>query len=159
MTTIYRLAIKSAEDFHHPDQRWAGATAAERIVLAHWHMETDGYNITMPRLTTNQAVTHARVDWGRWLADCPSCSSAQNASREDHRFFCVECGNVAVGGQWIEVVWPSDAEMRRVEELLSMRPSKDNQWWTPTWATFAPRYFPREEIDILVAENIEHGVI
>jgi hypothetical protein len=158
MNTIYRLPIKSAEDFHHPDKRWGNTTAAERIVLAHWHMETNGFNVTLPKLHTTKVVTHARLDWGRWVVDCPWCASAQHASREDHRFFCVECGNAAVRGQWISVVWPDDAEIARVEELLSCRPSKDNQFWTPTWATFAPPRFAREEIDVLVVENKVHGV-
>jgi len=156
---VFRLAIKSAEDFHHPDPRWSGTTAAERIVLAHWHKETHGFNVTLPTMQTNKVTAHARVDWGRWIVDCPWCTSAQNASREDHRFFCVECGNAAVRGQWITVIWPDENDLVQVEMLLSMRPSRDNQFWTPTWATYAPKHLPREEISVLVDENKEHGVI
>lgn len=146
MSTVFRLAIKSAEDFHHPDLRWGNTTAAERIVLAHWHMETDGFHVTLPAMTTNKATAYARVDLGRWIVDCPWCKSAQHASREDHRFFCVECGNAPVRGQWITVHWPN--EWAEIEEILSKRPDKGNQWWSPG-----------ETLKSLQAENDEHGVI
>lgn len=142
----YHLVIKAAEDHHRPDPRWAGTTAAERIVLRHWHMETNGLNVTLPRMVSNKAVAEAFVSYGRWSVKCPWCSSSQNASREDHRFFCVECGNVAVNGHWVPVVWP--ANWRRIEELLEHRPDAKVQNWF-TWET----------VEDLAAENQEHGVI
>lgn len=141
----YQLAIKAAEDFHHPDSRWGNTTAAERIVLAHFHMETSGDNVTLPTAISTKATAYARVDLGRWIVDCPWCKSAQHASREDHRFFCVECGNVAVDGQWITVQWP--VEWQDVEAVLRSRPSAGNQWFTPGQETLAD----------LEAENIQHA--
>src|ERR1039457_4537535 len=146
MPTIYRLPIKSAEDFHHADPRWGNTTADERIVLAHWHMETSGHHIDLPKMVSNKATVYARVDLGRWIVDCPWCKSAQHASREDHRFFCVECGNAAVTGAWVSVHWPN--EWAEIEEILSCRPSAGNQWWTPG-----------ETLASLQAENDENGVI
>ena len=143
---VTRLAIKSAEDFHLPDQRWLGSTAAERIVLAHWHMETDGHHVEVPRMVTNKATAFALVNHGRWIVRCLWCMSSQNASREDHRFFCVECGNAAVKGAWVPVVWPD--EWVEIEELLCGRPAPANMNWTPG-----------EPLSVLAAENLEHGVI
>ena len=156
-TSTYRLTIKSAESFHRPDRRWGKTTAAERIVLAHWHMETSGFNVTLPKGTSTAAVTHARVDLGRWVCDCPWCASCQNASREDHRFFCVECGNSPVGGQWIEVIWPTEQELADVENLLGQR-HRTNQWYTPAYAASAPVWFVRESVADIAAENREHGL-
>jgi hypothetical protein len=157
LATRYRLALKSAEDFHREDPRWKGTTAAERIVLAFWHMETSGFNIAFSDKVSTAAVTHARVDLGRWICDCPWCASAQNASREDHRFFCVHCGNSPAGGQWIEVVWPEEQEIADVENLLGQR-HRTNQWYTPTCAAAAPPWFKRETVADLVAENVKHRV-
>jgi ribosomal protein L37AE/L43A len=146
MPTVFRLAVKSAEDFHHHDPRWGNTTAAERIVLAHWHMETNGFNVELPKMVTNKATVYARVDLGRWIVDCPWCKSAQHASREDHRFFCVECGNAAVNGAWVPVHWPH--EWAEIEAILSVRPDKSNQWWSPG-----------ETLASLQSENDNHGVI
>lgn len=157
MRSTYKLSIRSAEDFHHADPRWGNTTAAERIVLAHFHMETNGFNVTLPKGTSTAAVTYARVDLGRWICDCPWCRSAQNASREDHRFFCVECANAAVGGQWIQVIWPTEQEIADVENLLGQR-HPSNQWFTPREATSAPERFGRETVMDLVAENLAHGL-
>lgn len=150
------LPIKSAEDFHHHDQRWGNTTAAERIVLKHWHMETSGFNVDLPRMVSNKAVAYARVNYGRWLVDCPWCGSAQNASREDHRFFCVECGNNTVKNVWIPVEWPP--EWREIELLLGVRPIPANMNWFPGKGPTVVLHPERETLADLQAENIEHGV-
>ena len=156
---MYRVAIKSAEDFHRPDPRWEGSTAAERIVLAHFHMETDGFHVTTSSRVNAQARTYARVDNGRWICDCPFCPSAQNASRLDHRFFCVECGNAPVGGQWIEVVWPTELDRLALEEHLGKRHPR-NMWWSPG-GDEAERVHGRagETVDDIARENAEHGIL
>jgi hypothetical protein len=156
-TDTYRLKIKSAEDFHPPEKRFAGSTAPERIVLRYWHMETSGFHIAFSDKVSSAALTYARVDLGRWICDCPWCGSAQNASREDHRFFCVECGNSPAGGQWISVVWPSESDIAEIEDLLGRR-HKRNQWYTPADAATAPDHFVRETIADLAAENVAHKV-
>src|ERR1039458_2633890 len=140
------LRIKSAEDFHRPDERWGNTTAAERIVLAHWQMETNGFNVTLPRMVSNKATAFARVCHGVWIVDCPWCKSAQKASRVDHRFFCVECENNAVKNAWIPVTWPEEWQV--IEMLLGSRPIPANQNW-----------FPYETLADLQAENEKYGVI
>lgn len=140
------LVIKSAEDFHHPDPRWGTTTAAERGVLKHWHMETNGFNVELPKSHSTKATAYARVDLGRWIADCPWCKSAQFASREDHRFFCTECGNAPVHGAWITVLWPDEWE--EIEQILGQRLNVGNQWWSPG-----------ETLDKLEEENRVQGPV
>ena len=138
------LVIKAAEDFHHPDPRMQDASAAERIVITFWFK--NDFGARLPSNMTQKAITYARVDYGRWVVDCPWCKSAQHASREDRRFFCVECGNAPVNGHWIGVFWPPEWE--QIEELLSRRPHPGNQWW-----------WPGETVQGLERENNENGVI
>ena len=150
------LPIKSAEDFHHDDPRWGGATPSERIVLKNLHMETSGFNVDLPRMVSNKAVGYARVCHGKWIVDCPWCSSAQNASREDHRFFCTECQNNSVGNAWIPVEWPD--EWQEIEWLLGRRPIPANMNWFPGRGP-TEQISKRETLADLQAENTENGVI
>lgn len=89
----------------------------------------------------------ARVDHGRWLADCPfdGCRSAQLVSPNDPRFFCPECLNAQVAGAFVAVEWPAEPE--KVEALLARRPSPANRNWIPT-----------ETLADLRAENAANGV-
>ena len=68
------------------------------------------------------------VNHGRWMVDCPGvdCWGAQVASRDDHRFFCVTCGNNFIGGRWLAVVWPDDAD--GIAAALSVRPVTFRNW-------------------------------
>jgi hypothetical protein len=148
------LPIKSAEDFHHHDPRWGNhTTATERIVLKNWHMETDGFYVTLPKMVSNKAFAYARVCHGVWLVDCPWCGSAQRASREDHRFFCVECENNTVNNVWISVVWPP--EWQEIERLLGVRPIPANMNWFPGEGPTA-NIHGRETLEDLQVENIKH---
>ena len=83
---------------------------------------------------------------GRWVVPCPWCFGAENASKLDPRFYCIECRNGEVGGAWVRVVWPDDAES--IEALLAMRPDpRTRNWWPP------------ETVGELLAENDRKGVI
>ena len=86
----------------------------------------------------------AWVSGGRWIVMCP-CGGAQLAAREDHRFFCVDCLNAQVGGQWRTVAWPEDAEA--IETALLARPAPETRTWLPT-----------ETLTDLLAENADHGL-
>ena len=68
------------------------------------------------------------VNYGRWIVDCPGvdCSGAQIASRDDHRFFCVTCGNNFVGGRFLPVTWPDDPDA--IDAALSVRPVQFRNW-------------------------------
>ncbi|MFC6045745.1 hypothetical protein ACFP8W_05820 [Nocardioides hankookensis] len=76
-----------------------------------------------------EVATQVYVSEGRWVVMCPDCGGAQFAARDDHRFMCVECSNVAIEGLWRPVVWPDDhAEL---EAELERRPMRRNQNWVP----------------------------
>lgn len=91
------------------------------------------------------AAVFVRVRQGRWLALCPWCHAAIYASELDRRFFCPLCGNVAVEGKWVPVVWPREPEA--IEELLLVRPNPINRCWEP-----------HETLDDLRAENRTAGL-
>lgn len=81
------------------------------------------------RCETPKAI--ARVDHGRWLADCPmrDCCSAQHVSKEDPWFFCANCTNAEVGCKSIPVVWPKEHE--EIEQMLLRRPFVPTRNWQP----------------------------
>lgn len=85
----------------------------------------------------------ARVDHGRWVVDCPSCSSAQYGCKTDHRFMCVECHNVTANGLWRPVIWPKNHE--QIEKALAHRATANHHWR------------PGETIAQLEAENAAGG--
>jgi len=71
------------------------------------------------------------VNHGRWIVRCPFCTSAQFASREDKRFFCVECLNEQAGRRWVRVVWPKVADMATIEGALESRADQRTRNWEP----------------------------
>lgn len=99
-----------------------------------------------PTKLVNTVVTRARVDAGRWIADCPFCPSAQHVSKVDRRFFCSDCLMMTVDGAMIHVLWPSDDKIAEIERLLGLRKVAAMHWR------------PDESLDQLIAENVEHGV-
>lgn len=97
-----------------------------------------------PAARSLAAHVDARVDWGRWVWDCPTpgCGEAQIASDTDHRGFCVGCFNGGDG--WWPVVFP--APRRQIEELLGRRPLAARNWRTG------------ETLLSVQVENLAHGV-
>lgn len=102
----------------------------------------------------------ARVNWGRWIADCPTCGSALavepgqdrlGATVWDHdgehltaaRFQegCWDCGTVT------DLVWPDAGVVDGVERLLAMRPDPKTRNWEP-----------HETLHDLMRENAQHGI-
>lgn len=63
----------------------------------------------------------ARVDEGRWIADCPwGCGAAFNLPADESRFWCTECA----GGGWgktAALVWP-DGMDKLTANLESLPP-------------------------------------
>lgn len=81
-----------------------------------------------------------RANWGRWIADCPRCPSAEAMlSRHQPLFVCADCGLRA------EIEWPPMT--LDIERLLLMRPNVTNQNWEPG-----------ETLIDLMVENAEHGI-
>jgi len=98
----------------------------------------------VPTETTEAAVAYAIVRQSRWVVVCPWCPSALYAHSTDKRFFCVECGNAAVGGKWVKVEWPPNPE--EIELSLSLRAVPHTRNWEVG-----------ETVADLAVENAEHG--
>lgn len=71
-------------------------------------------------------VARARVDEGRWIADCPwRCGAAFNLPRDATWFWCTECA----GGGWgntAALVWPQD--VARVTANMESLPAILQSW-------------------------------
>lgn len=92
----------------------------------------------------NLPATHearARVNWSRWIVDCPTpyCRGAMGVLPGDDMVWCSDCGCMTTS-----IVWPADPE--GIELILSMRPD----WTTRNWE-------PGESLEDLLVENITHG--
>jgi hypothetical protein len=86
----------------------------------------------------------ARIEYARYLVDCPNCNSAEYAF-EDKLFFCSQCKNSDIQGKVRKVKMPKDR--KQIEEILSKRMIKNRHW------------FPTESIKDLGTENLKMGVI
>lgn len=98
-----------------------------------------------PVEVSTEAIAHAIVRQSRWVVVCPWCPGAEYAHTSDKRFFCIDCGNVAVDGKWIGVEWPDNPE--EIEAHLMLRPVPDTRNWE--WG---------EKSTDLIVENFDHGV-
>lgn len=82
----------------------------------------------------------ARVNHGRWIADCPNCKGGAFTHPAWKLACCGECGCVMR-----HVQFPDDIQM--IEILLLARSTRDVQNW-----------FPSETLADLMRENSEHAV-
>ena len=66
----------------------------------------------------------ARVDHGRWIADCPTggCNGAAAAWVEMPRACCLDCGTI------FPVEFPDAAEIESAEVVLAARPEEARNW-------------------------------
>ena len=85
--------------------------------------------------------TAARVNWGRWVADCPMCRSALALRPGTPAFECYDCY------ARVEVIWPSVDVQAGVERVLSFRPDPRTRNWTND-----------ETVQQLHEENLDHGL-
>lgn len=112
-----------------------------------------------------ELVAYARVNWGRWVADCPrpGCTQAEHYGSDaatghvggltGRAFHCgaerslCGCGRAAPSGCGLvcRVEWPANIEA--IEKLLAMRPAAQTRNWSPG-----------EDLVDLLMENTEHGV-
>lgn len=67
----------------------------------------------------------ARINWGRWLADCPrsDCAGAEELTPRQAMFHCSSCGYLA------EIDWPADPD--GLWTVLLERPSPQTRNWYP----------------------------
>ncbi|MEV4159013.1 hypothetical protein [Nonomuraea dietziae] len=76
------------------------------------HIEAQRRGQVVPRPTGHNPTVHAyaRVDYGRWIADCPwGCGAAHNLPAGADSYWCTECA----GGGWghtAALVWPDQLD-------------------------------------------------
>lgn len=67
----------------------------------------------------------ARIEFSRYIVDCPNCNSAEFAF-EDKLFFCSLCKNSNIQGKARKVKMPKDR--KQIEAILIKRPIKNRHW-------------------------------
>lgn len=87
---------------------------------------------------------YARVNWSRWIVDCPFCKAAQDASRAKPIFWCVECDMLQNEYAPMTVAFPLDAD--EIERVLMQRHNPKSRNWTPG-----------ETLNDLIKENRDYG--
>lgn len=101
---------------------------------------------TPPRFdvkTSKEPPLQVYLNHGRWVVDCPDCNGAQLACEEDPRFMCNECGNVAAGGLWRAIEWPTGRP--GIETTVTRRRFVHQNW------------LPGQTIEDLEAETLIMG--
>lgn len=92
----------------------------------------------------------ARVDWGRWIVDCPDCNSAAIVSEKSRVYWCLTCGNASIKFAWRRVQMPRNRS--EIEAVLVKRPAAA--------ANNAPNrnWKPGETLAELEKVNLDNGV-
>ena len=86
----------------------------------------------------------ARIEYARWIVDCPNCHNAEFAF-EDNLFFCSQCLNSDIDGKARKVKMPE--ERKQIEAILGKRAIINRHW------------YPNETVEDLENENLKKGVI
>lgn len=120
------LPVLRAETYYLPPpglpaDAWALVPPAERVLR--WYELKQQRRIAVPTAVLLGQVVHARIDAGRWVADCP-CASAQVVTPTDPRMCCPECG-----AGWFRLVFPADPGVAE-QEVADLLP-RDRFWWHP----------------------------
>jgi hypothetical protein len=124
---------------------YQGARVGAEAVLNVW-LNKKEIPPNLPRSQDIAASPEVEVvaNHGRWLVECPFCPSAQVASVSDRRFFCTDCGNAAVGGQFVKTIWPD--ELFELDAVLGHRPTENRNWRSA------------ETLEHIRNENAAHGL-
>ena len=134
-------------------------------IVEHRHLQPEPYLMTVrrsymrmgfgplpePTPATIAGRVQARINHGRWLVDCPGCNSALVVDLSEQVFMCVECGNAANDGRWLQVTLPRNR--KAIEAELLQRPFGRNPADAPT-----RNWEPGETVADLRRENAEHGI-
>lgn len=122
-------AIVQAETYYLPPpprpgrsaQDWSQVPGAELVYQ--WAEYRPSRRVPVPTGTVpDHPGLYARIDDGRWSAECDACRSAWIISVADPRFGCVECKR-----DWVPLITPADTAGAEAEALsLSSR-----FWWHP----------------------------
>jgi len=129
ITALPANTIVQAETYYLPPpprrgqtpQDWSQVPGSELIYK--WALTNLGRRVPLP---TGHVPDHpglyARIDDGRWLAECDNCGAAWIVSvlDPDPRFGCIECKR-----DWVPLIVPADVPAAEAEALaLSSR-----FWW------------------------------
>lgn len=91
-------------------------------------------------LRSSRQTLRARVDWNRWLVDCP-CGGAAAAWPEHDRACCLDCFTIH------PVSFPDADERAAAGKVLDQRPTDADRHWDPR----------DESVADLKAENAVRG--
>jgi hypothetical protein len=104
--------------------------------------------------TSDQTVT-ARIDFGRWVADCP-CGACAYVEPAEPVYYCWNCQNKDVNGDYKTVIFPDnkneiEAEilLREVVESPSLAPTQAAANAKPKIAGLVRSWNPDETIEKL----------
>lgn len=135
------IPVARAETYYLPPpgrgrgDEWALVPAAERVWR--WAEQRQQRRLVPPDGFIIGQQQYARINHGRWVADCP-CGSAQVVTPADPRMACTECG---LG--WIRLVFPEDpaaAEAAVADDLPHER-----NWWHPDDPHWSHRSEPGDD--------------
>ena len=90
----------------------------------------------------------ARINWGRWIVDCPNCNAALDATPTETIALCVECE-----AEWFEIIFPPLTRRNSIERALLKRPG--NRAGTVFGHS---NWYPGESIASLERENQRMGI-
>lgn len=118
--------VRRAEDFYTPppelpETAWNLLPPAERVIAYMERVQQRRY--PKPDGLLPGVVLIARVDAGRWVAQCPHCQSAQVVTPTDPRMWCVDC----MPEGWSRVRFPADPSA--VEATVEGQPARHRFWW------------------------------
>lgn len=107
----------------------------ERTLLEH-ALRNPGRGDDYTPPTGNTALgpaVQARVNHGRWIADCPdiTCGGAEFVSFTNPVFFCCACRNSAASNNYLPVVVPGPEKRHDIEAYLRARPKHAERNWIP----------------------------
>lgn len=105
-----------------------------------------------PAITEIEGEVLARVNQGRWIADCvvEGCGGAIVVSEVTPLFYCPYCGNADNNGKWYRVIFP--AQKQAIEAILLKRPARDG------FRAVHRNWEYGESLSKLRAENAERGI-
>lgn len=129
-----RRLLRAEDEYAHRALIEEGAPICEWAFRLHPPVFADrpAPELTRRGTTDKTATTVARVEGGKWIADCPFCPSAQVVSPLDPRFLCAGadgCANRPTKGAFATVVFPAEELRAQIEAVLLERPHRENRNW------------------------------
>lgn len=129
------IKIEGPEQLMFPDQ----SRVRSRDEYLGWH-SFQVQQREIADVTVNRVELAARINHGRWLADCPVCEVGALTRPDWGVACCISCGTI-----YPNIKFPDDVEV--ITRLLLAREKRITQSWIPT-----------ETAEDLFLENMEHEV-